>query len=535
MAAPIGAALLAGCLVIALMATGVGTSAASDPDPATDTAPATAPPPSGQPLARAASTLTAVPSSGEAGQKVTFTGRIGSLKKRPIHLQYRTGSTWSEASSAKTKSNGRFKLTSRIRTTTTAYRVHAPKYQVTTTTKKGKKKTRKLRPTATRIRTITTTTPPPSPTATPTPTPTASPTPTESPSPTTTPTQSPSPTATETPTESPSPTPTETPTESPTATASATPTDPADTTPPPVPTGLSAAPADGAVTLTWSAIAPDDPDASDLAGYHVYRATRGADGPWERLTSTPATETSYTADGLTNATTYYFAVTAVDSSGNESTQSTTTHATPVSLSVEHCGTLADDERWAADRVHVVTCDVLVPDGLTLRIADGAVVKFRYLSRWPFGSSHGTLQIAGTLAATGTVAKKTVFTSFTDDSAGGDTNGDGDSPATISDFRGMTVLAGGTAELEHVEIRYAQVGLTIAPGARTDISNAEFISSDQGLRVDGGTATIRGSSFTSGTTGVTAADGSQVSIEDSTFTELSTGVVLNDRRTTVSDS
>ncbi|MCB8966360.1 MAG: hypothetical protein H6660_05635 [Ardenticatenaceae bacterium] len=43
--------------------------------------------------------------------------------------------------------------------------------------------------------------------------------------------------------------------------------------------------------------------------------------------------------------------------------------------VTHCGTIAANETWAAaDNVHVMTCDVTVPAGVTLTIEEGAIVK-----------------------------------------------------------------------------------------------------------------------------------------------------------------
>ena len=91
-----------------------------------------------------------------------------------------------------------------------------------------------------------------------------------------------------------------------------------DTTPPAIPTGLAATAGTGSVTLTWSPNAE-----SDLAGYRVYR--NGAASP---LNSTLLTGASYADSALTNGITYSYAVTAVDTSGNESARSATVTATP---------------------------------------------------------------------------------------------------------------------------------------------------------------------------------------------------------------
>jgi hypothetical protein len=56
----------------------------------------------------------------------------------------------------------------------------------------------------------------------------------------------------------------------------------------------------------------------DLAGYHVYRSLSGA-GPWARITADRTAGVAYYRDtGLQPSTQYYYYVTAVDSSGNES-------------------------------------------------------------------------------------------------------------------------------------------------------------------------------------------------------------------------
>jgi fibronectin type III domain protein/BACON domain-containing protein len=68
-------------------------------------------------------------------------------------------------------------------------------------------------------------------------------------------------------------------------------------------------------TLVWKASTD-----SDLAGYNVYRGT-GSGTYGAPLTTLSKTTTNYTATGLQNGTTYFFVITAYDSSGNESTYS----------------------------------------------------------------------------------------------------------------------------------------------------------------------------------------------------------------------
>jgi hypothetical protein len=65
---------------------------------------------------------------------------------------------------------------------------------------------------------------------------------------------------------------------------------------------------------------------------------------------------------------------------------------------------------------VLDGNVTVASGATLTIDPGVVVKFNGTLR--------ELRVNGTLAAVGTSGSHIVFTSYQDDSAGGDTNGDG---------------------------------------------------------------------------------------------------------------
>jgi cellulose 1,4-beta-cellobiosidase len=91
--------------------------------------------------------------------------------------------------------------------------------------------------------------------------------------------------------------------------------------PPPAPTGLTATPGNAQVALIWSA-------ASGASSYNVKRATVSG-GPYTTIAN--PTSTSYTDSGLTNGTTYFYVVTAVNS-GGESENSSQVNATPQSAS-----------------------------------------------------------------------------------------------------------------------------------------------------------------------------------------------------------
>jgi len=86
---------------------------------------------------------------------------------------------------------------------------------------------------------------------------------------------------------------------------------------PPAPTGLIATPAKRKISLSWNA-------SSGATSYNVKRATVTG-GPYTTI-ATGVTTTSYTNTGLTSGTTYYYVVSAVNTSG-ESPNSTEASAT----------------------------------------------------------------------------------------------------------------------------------------------------------------------------------------------------------------
>src|SRR5262245_54722825 len=84
-----------------------------------------------------------------------------------------------------------------------------------------------------------------------------------------------------------------------------------DRFPPPAVTDLVALAEEGRVRLIWSAV-----DASDLAGYRVYRSEGG--GEMRRLTDEPIAATELTDARAASGRTYTYRVVAVDTQGNES-------------------------------------------------------------------------------------------------------------------------------------------------------------------------------------------------------------------------
>ena len=94
-----------------------------------------------------------------------------------------------------------------------------------------------------------------------------------------------------------------------------------DTTAPEIPADLWALGENGQVTLDWVDNADDDFD-----GYYIYRST--ASGTYTKLVPTLLTSSSFADTTAVNGTMYYYAVTSVDTTGNESGYSVEACAVP---------------------------------------------------------------------------------------------------------------------------------------------------------------------------------------------------------------
>jgi hypothetical protein len=81
----------------------------------------------------------------------------------------------------------------------------------------------------------------------------------------------------------------------------------------------------GNLVISW------DPNTeSDLAGYRIYRSNSSGSG-YVLVGTVDKAVTSFTDTGLENGKTYYYVITALDSSGNESPHSDESQGTPQAL------------------------------------------------------------------------------------------------------------------------------------------------------------------------------------------------------------
>jgi hypothetical protein len=98
---------------------------------------------------------------------------------------------------------------------------------------------------------------------------------------------------------------------------------------------------------------------------------------------------------------------------------------------------------------VLETHVVVAGGATLTLQAGTNVKFR---------SACQVLVHGSLVTQGTAVAPVVFTGLTDDSAGGDTNGDGSSAGYATSWYGMLLSSTSSGcTLVHTSVRYAGYG------------------------------------------------------------------------------
>ena len=114
------------------------------------------------------------------------------------------------------------------------------------------------------------------------------------------------------------------------------------------------------------------------------------------------------------------------------------------------GDITSDTTWTSGNIYVVHGYRTVSSGITLTIQAGTIVKFDW----------GYLDVFGTLNLTGTVGNEVVFTSYRDDSYGGDTNGDGNNTTPAPGDWDAVYLENGNTTFSYAIVRYAYYGLSV---------------------------------------------------------------------------
>ena len=158
--------------------------------------------------------------------------------------------------------------------------------------------------------------------------------------------------------------------------------------------------------------------------------------------------------------------------------------------VYHSGEITTDETWVGNgEVHVLQGHVYVRAGATLTIAPGAIVKPQ--------SRYVLYVTGGRLVAQGQPSNHVVFTSYKDDTAGGDTNGDGSGSQPLAgDWYRLDLADAVGSRIDYCEFRYggySSLGLvrlynTVYSADPPSVSNSTFMNSaTDGIYLDGAAA------------------------------------------------
>jgi endoglucanase len=215
----------------------------------------------------------------------------------------------------------------------------------------------------------------------------------------------------------------------------------ADTTAPETPEDLSATASSSSVDLTWSEVSD-----SDLENYNIYRGTSSSN-----LSLVDTSDSAeYTDSDVSSSTVYYYAVSAVDTSDNESDQSET-----ISVETEE----ADPVTLSLDLSYSSTTEATNSIGATFTISND--------SGESADLSDVTLRYYMTNDSTGDVT-------FWCDYAGGPISGDWES---ITDY-----VSGSYEDESYVEITFTDDGGTLVDEGyveiQTRITASDWSSFDQ---------------------------------------------------------
>lgn len=114
--------------------------------------------------------------------------------------------------------------------------------------------------------------------------------------------------------------------------------------------------------------------------------------------------------------------------------------------------------WSADLPYLVSRQFSVPANAQLQLSPGVVVK---------AELEGFFLVQGSFVTAGTGTAPVVLTSATDDSAGGDANGDGSATSPRSgEWPGLRLQGSGSVNLTRADLRYAQTAVDLQHGGTT---------------------------------------------------------------------
>jgi RHS repeat-associated protein len=186
-------------------------------------------------------------------------------------------------------------------------------------------------------------------------------------------------------------------------------------------------------------------------------------------------------------------------------------------------TYTSNTTWTlANSPYVLNGDITVGAAATLTIEPGVIVKLNGQLR--------SIWVNGVLKAVGNASNRIVFTSYQDDSAGGDTNGDGTATSgALGQWSGFKVgSSNADTELKFVDVSYggwgysnsADTALSVGGSATVTVEDSTFINNERsGISVGPGSSNpgviVRRSTIRLNGNGVSANQG-WMKIEDRTL-------------------
>lgn len=203
------------------------------------------------------------------------------------------------------------------------------------------------------------------------------------------------------------------------------------------------------------------------------------------------------------------------------------------------GSLAINYTLSADIPYLIrNSTYTVPANKTLTVSPGAIIKF--------DGTLAKISSAGALLINGTAGNPAIFTSFHDDTYGGDTDATS-TPAAAGDWDAITISSA-SSTITHAIIRYGGAGLTsamnvsnvsipisdsvfdanylrglyLSHSASTTLENITFsnhrepaVSESVGLYLDASSATLTNTTFQNNIIGIKAVNGSSVAASTNT--------------------
>ncbi len=155
------------------------------------------------------------------------------------------------------------------------------------------------------------------------------------------------------------------------------------------------------------------------------------------------------------------------------------------------GTIGSSTTWTHDlSPYIVTSTVTISSSVKVTVEPGVVIKFK---------DSTALIVNGELDIKGTSSTLTYFTSYHDDSVGGDMNGDGSTTnATSGDWGHIKINSGASTTLSGAVVRYGGGDASSSAnvwnnGGTLNVSSSDVsLSGYYGFRINGGATAIRDS-------------------------------------------